>query len=155
MNKVYIRSAAGGLAACLAALVLSASLGCGKKTWPAPKAVKERFHIVHVDGEYRRGCLHAQARLDGKWENLSELILEISDPESECPGCPFSPAMRISFTSGSPQLSREEEHIELVYCGRQPEPPYRFRLVGKNIYDILGDTASDLAKASAPGFSTP
>ena len=123
--------------------------GCGKKTWPEPKAVEERFSWESVEGRMENDCLILRAELGGNWSNLATVALEIveTDVQSECLGCPFQPAGQIELAPGSPEFPRAGKVLVLHYCPDSPLPRgsrYRWRLVGKNLRQGLSDTISPI-----------
>ena len=134
-----------------ALLLLAAALlfGCGKKTWPEPKAVEERYSWDSVEGSIENDCLVIRAEMGGNWGNLVTVALEIveTDVQSECLGCPFQPSSQIELAPGSPEFPRTGRILMLRYCPDSPLPQgsrYRWRLVGKNIIQGLSDTISPI-----------
>ncbi len=132
-------------------LLLAAAMffGCGKKTWPEPKAVEERFSWEVVEGRIENDCLILRAEMGGNWGNLASVALEVveTDVQSECLGCPFQPSSQIELTPGSMEFPRVQQVLVLRYCPDSPLPPesrYRWRLVGKNRNQGLSDTISSI-----------
>ena len=135
----------------LVLLLLAATIlfGCGKKTWPEPKAVEERFSWESVDGRIENDCLVLRAEMGGNWGNLASVALEVveTDIQSECLGCPFQPSSQIELVPGSMEFPRVQQVLILRYCPDSPLPPesrYRWRLVGKNSNQGLSDTVSPI-----------
>ncbi len=132
----------------LLAVVISslAVSGCGKKSWPEPRSVKERFGWSSVQALREGACLKITARMSGQWGNLEEVALELSPTQEAgaCANCPFHPSQRVVLRPGDPGLSLDGPELALEYCQLNPEILYRYRLVGKNVYSGLADAHSTI-----------
>lgn len=123
------------------------SFGCGKKEWPEPKAVEERFSWESVTGRMEGDCLIIRAEMAGNWGNLATVTLELveTDVQSDCPGCPFQPSSRMELAPGANEFPRVGRILMLRYCPDSPLPRgsrYRWRLTGQNALKGISDTTS-------------
>ncbi len=120
----------------LLVLLLAAGPGCGRKNWPEPGAEQERFSFAAPTGNLVNGCLEVRARVQGKSENLSRLVLELarSGEGGDCPGCPFHAQERIEVPLDAPNLKLGKRSLLLTQCGLDPGAAYRWRLAGSNSY---------------------
>jgi len=130
------------LAATLA-LVLCA--GCGKKQWPEPNIEAERFAWTGVRAELRQTCLVVSGELTGNIDNLQAVFVELA--KGECPGCPFQPDSRQGYRLPSAMVQRQGNTVTVNVCGLDTGQVWRWRLVGKNKYDVLGEAVSPVGMA--------
>jgi hypothetical protein len=131
------------------AVVTSMSLfGCGKKDWPEPDLDAERFEWASAGAELRRTCLVVTGELTGNIDNLDAVYVELD--RGECRGCPFRPDKRMGYELPSPMVQRSGNTITVNVCGLDGSITWRWRLIGKNVYDVLGEAASETGSVS-PG----
>jgi len=125
--------------------------GCGKKTWPEPKADMERFDFKELSGEIASGCLNIKARIKGKKDNMTNLALELAESgvEGDCPGCPFIPQTRLELQTNAPNLTLSGAKLALKHCEIKPGVNYRWRLVGANSYPGMGNVVSKVILTTA------
>ena len=114
--------------------------GCGKKDWPEPDMDYERFHWVSAGGELRRTCLVVTGELTGNIDNLDAVYVELE--KGECPGCPFNPERREGYKLPSPMVQRQGNSVTVNVCGLDASATWRWRLVGANKYEVLGEAES-------------
>ncbi|THB65135.1 MAG: hypothetical protein D6E12_13295 [Desulfovibrio sp.] len=146
LNKsIVARSLALGV---LGVLVL-VSLGCGRKSWPEAQILAEEFGYKTIHAVREEGCLVIRTALDGKWQNMSRMLLEISDTDTDCPGCPFYPSQEVEVSTEAGNLMQEEEVLIIRLCGLNEGQTYRWRLVAYNVYDELGPVISEV-RLTAP-----
>jgi len=130
----------------LLCLLTAALSGCGKKSWPSPKAGEDRFAFQEIQGEAVEGCLNIEARMSGKHQNLRELVLEIEAKEEPCPGCPFSPTETVELPLSSAKIARNGPILSITWCGLKPGMAYRWRLKGVNVYPSIQDAVSEVKR---------
>jgi hypothetical protein len=95
----------------------------------------------------RKTCLVVRGELTGNIENLDAVFLELD--EGECPGCPFRPDRRLGFDLPSPYVTREGNIFTANFCGLDGDAVYRWRLVGRNVFDIHEEAKSEV-QTTAP-----
>ncbi|MFP4168938.1 MAG: hypothetical protein ACLFSY_08895 [Desulfonatronovibrionaceae bacterium] len=120
---------------------LTAVLACGKKEWPSP-IVKEEVFSLQVENATRvRDCLQVQARVSGRADNLSAVVLEAEDigKEAACPTCPFQATQSFTLSRNSAQMDILGDILHLQVCGLDLDSDYRFRILGKNIHSQIND----------------
>ena len=137
-----LRTSLMALSLCLALLLA----GCGKKSWPSPRAEEDRFTISQLTAERQGNCLNMQLRLSGNHQNLRGLVLELEGREEPCPGCPFTPTDTIRLSLSSPTVSRDGPRFSITWCGLQPERTYRWRLSAVNVYPSIPDERSNVRR---------
>lgn len=133
------------LACAIALLCLGPWLaGCGKKTWPEPKADAERFDFKDLSSEIKDGCLAIKSRIKGKKENLAKLTLELTESggDADCPGCPFIPQTKVEVALDAPNLKFNGLKFTLTHCDIKPGVNYRWRLIGANAYPGIGNVVT-------------
>lgn len=134
------------------ALTLLATAGCGVKMWPAPSESEDSFTLSSVEGRRVGECLKVIVKVDGAYTNVDNLSLQFqaegSGPGEGCPTCPFFPAIRKEFTPGSEGIQSEGSTFVFSECGLDPAKSYRWRVVGRNVYDALGVVISDVYTAA-------
>lgn len=130
--------------ALLAVLLLPLLASCGKKGWPEPLILQERFEFGNLYGVREGDCLVVKARLEGKWENMTSVRLEFSDTDIDCPTCPFHPSQESLLAMDDPELSVEDEVLTIRHCGLDPSATYRWRLVGYNVHEELEPETSEV-----------
>lgn len=127
--------------ATLAALIAVAGLvglyGCGKKSWPEPAILQERFEFQSLYGVREDTCLVVKVRLGGKYENMSRVLLEFSDTDVDCPQCPFHPSQEVELSADDGTLLVEDNVLTIRHCGLEPGKTYRWRVVGYNTHGEL------------------
>lgn len=131
----------------LAILAFILSSGCGKKDWPEPDLDYERFEWVSADAEMRRTCLVATGELTGAIDNLDAVYVELE--RGDCPGCPFLPDSRQGYELPSPMVQLTGNSVTINVCGLDAGSTWRWRLVGRNKYDALGEALSGVGVAKA------
>jgi hypothetical protein len=129
----------------LAALALMLCAGCGKKDWPEPNLDAERFAWASAQAELRQTCLVVSGELSGNIDNLDAVYVELA--KGECPGCPFRPDMRQGYDLPSPMVQTQGNTVTINVCGLDAGQIWRWRLVGKNKYDVLGEATSSVGMA--------
>ncbi len=134
----------------LAAFLLTAT-GCGVKIWPAPQKSDDLFTFTSVEGRRVGECLKVVVKVDGAYKNVDNLSLQFqadgSGPGEGCPTCPFFPAIRKDFVPGSEGIQSDGPTFVFSQCGLDPAKSYRWRVVGRNVYDSLGVVISDVYTA--------
>ncbi|NDV24516.1 hypothetical protein [Desulfovibrio sp. JC022] len=134
------------------ALMLLTTAGCGVKLWPAPQQSEDVFTFASVEGRRVGECLKVVVKVDGAFKNVDNLSLQFqadgSGPGEGCPTCPFFPAIRKEFTPGSEGIQSDGSTFVFSECGLNPAKSYRWRVVGRNVYDALGIVISDVYTAA-------
>ncbi len=148
-NGMRMRTTILGLVLMLG-LMLPGLSGCGKKSWPEPNASQERYDFKSESAQIRHNCLNIKAKISGNKDNISKIILEITetDTPTDCPTCPFHPEMRVEFPLSDPQLQINKGTLTLQYCSLEADASYRWRLVGYNSYPGLGAVTSRVIMTS-------
>ena len=119
---------------CLAAILC----GCGRKKWPQPAESESHFRLVETEAARQGQCLHLNVLVRGPIENLSHLVLEIAPmDEQNCAGCPFVPRARFEYAPGSSGVRFSENSAYIAQCGLDENLPYRYRLLGYNVFDTI------------------
>lgn len=129
----------------LAVMALALCAGCGKKEWPEPNLDAERFAWTSAQAELRQTCLVITGELAGNIDNLAAVYVELA--KGECPGCPFRPDTRQGYELPSPMVQRQGNTVTVNVCGLDSGEIWRWRLVGENKYDVLGEAASSVGLA--------
>lgn len=124
--------------------------GCGKKAWPEPDLDYERFEWASVSGELRKTCLVVTGELTGNIDNLDAVYVELE--RNQCTDCPFRPEKREGYQLPSPMVQRQGNSVTINICGLDASATWRWRLVGVNKYDVLGETLSKVG-STGPGGS--
>ncbi|NCC25438.1 MAG: hypothetical protein EOM25_09645, partial [Deltaproteobacteria bacterium] len=128
----------------LTAVLILLAPGCGKKVWPEPDAREDIFFWGDVDFMFEDGCLNISAILEGASGNLSRIELELEFADQTCPSCPFVAHRTSPLELDSPQVWRNQNRVRIKYCQIPPDTPFRWRLVGKNIYEAIAPVASQV-----------
>ncbi len=128
----------------LLAVLLLVTAGCGKKVWPEPDAQEEKFALQIENSEIDNSCLEIQAVISGNYRNLAGLVLELEEADEPCPGCPLRVDQTVNFGMNSPHVERQDERIQISYCGVDPKKYIRFRLVGSNVYSQISEAQSEV-----------
>ncbi|MBI9111397.1 hypothetical protein [Maridesulfovibrio ferrireducens] len=132
----------------LLVVTLLAVTGCGVKMWPAPQKSEDTFTFTSVTGRRTGECLKIVVKVDGAFKNVDNLSLQFqadgSGPGEGCPTCPFFPAIRKQFIPGSEGIQSDGSTFVFSECGLDPEKSYRYRVVGRNVYEALGIVISDV-----------
>lgn len=137
--------------AILVAFLMTAT-GCGVKIWPAPKKSDDFYSFASIEGRRVGECLKVVVRVDGAYKNVDTLSLQFqadgSGPGEGCPTCPFFPAIRKDFVPGSEGIQSDGPTFVFSECGLDPAKSYRWRVVGRNVYDTLGVVISNVYTAA-------
>ena len=128
------------VAACLAIA------GCGKKEWPSPRTEADRFAWQQVSAQREGTCLLIRGELEGAWQNLKRVVLQLETSDELCPGCPFSPDRSASYPLDDTSLRREGSRVAITHCGIEPETAVRLRLAGENVYSQIPEELSGIAE---------
>jgi hypothetical protein len=131
-------------------LCILLSTGCGKKVWPEPAAHEDSFSWENIESKIHDDCLTIHARLAGAADNLLRLELELESGEDGCPTCPFTPTQVVEPAMDSPQIHRQGKAVTIRYCPIPAQKPFRWRLVGYNIFPVLPPAKSTIQTSSAP-----
>jgi hypothetical protein len=130
------------------AVVMLAATGCGVRGWPSPQNSEDIFSFESVVGRRTGECLKVVVKVDGAYKNVEALSLQYQadgdGPGEGCPTCPFFPANRKEYTPGSEGIQSDGSTFVFSECGLNPEKSYRFRVVGRNSYEVLGLVISDV-----------
>lgn len=129
-------------------LLCLAATGCGVKVWPSPNAGEDKFGFESVNGTRSGNCLTVAVKVSGAYQNVDNLSLQFQaegdGPGEGCPTCPFFPAVRQNYTPGTDAMKSEGPVFTFSGCGLDPEKNYRWRVVGRNVYDALGVVISEV-----------
>lgn len=133
-------------AALLSAWVCTA---CGNKIYPAPENA-DRFSFAAASLQRRQNCAVISATLTGSYANIAGVSLLVE--KNGCPDCPFQPTVREEYGLRNPSLTLKGDSLTLVRCGLDPDPDYRFQLLGQNLLRLPAAKSQVL---SAPAAGTP
>lgn len=125
--------------------------GCGKKGMPQPRATSETFKFANVTLTPAGDCFTVQGALEGNRTNVDELSLELEavGPDFDCPTCPFRPSERQDFSKEEAGLFAGDT-FTMQYCPRSDAAQYRWRIIGKNVYQNLDYAVSPVRMTEDP-----
>ncbi len=109
------------------------TISCGNKRMPRPYVKEDLFFWDKVKFNYTKGCLFVDATIKGKCENLKKVWIGID--EGKCLGCPFNGSFFLPD-----KIDKKGCKVHIVFC-RKLKLPFRFELVGENVYQGLGQTS--------------
>lgn len=145
------------LPACLFGLaLLLACSACGVKGSPKPPSSKNTFSWLYADATIRNDCLSIVAGLQGEFDNLDSVRLEVEPTGNldDCEGCPFRPAETEVFNASDLVISPEGV-LPLLYCPEQKSHLYRWRLIGVNTYPTLPNALTPVLIVEDPAGPLP
>lgn len=128
--------------ALLVILICIFTLSCGKKQWPTPKIVEDKFSWERVKTTRKGECLFVECQLEGKFKNLASVSLQIQPMDVGCPDCPFTPSHIENYDHSYKSMRQVGPYVRVVYCGMDPGQSYRIRLAGQNKHKALGESIS-------------
>ncbi len=100
---------------------------------PRPYIKEDMFFWDKVEFNYTEGCLFIRATIKGKCENFKKALIGID--EGKCTGCPFNGKFFLPD-----KTDKQGCKVYLVLC-REVKLPFRFKLVGENLYQGLAQTS--------------
>lgn len=162
MNR-YIRNArfftrTGVIPACCLIMILAVAglAACGKKGYPQPPGDKNTFAWVYADANIRNDCLSLRGRLQGDYNNLESLRLEVEPTGNidDCVGCPFQPVETEVFYASDIGMNEAGE-FTLLYCPEQKSHMYRWRLIAVNSYHTLPNVLTPVLSVEDPAGPLP
>ncbi len=124
------------LVAVLLVFCLAGASGCGKKAMPSARSKTRTFTWQDMNATAVEKCINFKGTLAGAFENLDGIQLEldpVNGPE-DCPGCPFNPSQKVSFSPAKAGFNAQTGTVDFSYCPA-PAKAYRWRVIGQNIYD--------------------
>lgn len=142
-----------GLLAALAAslLVGAGCLNLGKKEWPKPVKSEDRFSFDRIKATRQAECLVIEVLLGGAAANLSSatVLLEPvgAGADDGCAACPFTARRHVPLGPGILGFERMGPSLRLSFCGLAPGKAFRWMLVGRNAFPVLGQVESDVFTA--------
>ena len=118
--------------------ILSFAGGCGKKGMPQPKDSSQAFTFARVTTSSAGDCLTVQGKLQGTVKNVEAISLELEaiGADFNCPTCPFRPSERQDYSKAEAGLLNEDT-FSVQYCPRSGASSYRWRMIGKNVFQNL------------------
>lgn len=153
---------------CLAFFVLFAG-ACGKEGLPQPKKSQDLFTFKGITATADGACMVIAGSVVGAIGHVERITLETApiDSVGDCPGCPFVAREHQDYTPTEAHLDLDSGAFLFSFCPSTNAPMYRWRLVGKNIYNglplanntpqvlIVRDTDPETVSESGESASAP
>ncbi|MDD4730541.1 MAG: hypothetical protein PHX58_01265 [Desulfovibrio sp.] len=125
---------ARALVPCLGIIcLLISACTLGYKAWPAPEEKEDAFAWRLVTAQRKDGCLIIEGRLQGNYENLDFVTVQLEAmPTDGCVECPFAPQRLVDMHRGDAGYDEIGPYVRLTLCDLEPDLMYKFRIVGHN-----------------------
>lgn len=125
------------VAALLIVALTTLAAGCGKKKWPEHIAPQESFSFENIDANKQDDCMVITGNIKGSHQNLDVLYLQLE--ADSCIGCPFAPTETRFYQRGDKGFVLDGRKFVLNVCGLNASAVYRWKLVGSNIHEFMGN----------------
>ncbi|MBU1612737.1 MAG: hypothetical protein KKC99_12920 [Proteobacteria bacterium] len=123
--------------------------GCtlGFKSWPEPTDTHDTFSWRSITGSFSGDCLLIEGRLQGAFQNLDVVYLQIEIlGDGSCGECPFKPDRTLEFRSGAAGFEHIGLWMKIQVCSVDTTVPHRIRLIGTSKLTGLADVPSDIIR---------